>query len=209
MSDLKVDPVKHSCLPYLLLIACSSVLFTSCVTEKSSFIEQTTGHEIPAPIVVHQPTPLELATETAQWLRDSPSVVWLPKQVSGRCDGATALDNIRQAAAGNAVKMSSYGKAPGGYVRLDLRMLRAMKILIEEGYTFRVTSLAGASHNWNSLHYEGLAFDVDQINGVKVAYGHPYYKRFMARCRELGATETFGPGTSGHSGHVHAAWPKQ
>lgn len=174
--------------------------------EKSSFTERPITSELPP--VVKKPPPVETPTDVARWLSKSSSITWLPKQVSGRVDGATALDNIRQAAAGHAVKMSCYGKAPGGYVRLDPRMLRAMKTLVEEGYRFRVTSLAGASHSSNSRHYQGLAFDVDQINGVKVEYGNPYYRKFMARCRELGATETFGPGTKGHSGHVHAAWPR-
>lgn len=161
-----------------------------------------------APIVVKKPTPIESATQVAQSLSKSPNITWLPRQVSGRVDGATALDNIQQAAAGHAVKLSYYGKAPGGYVRLDPRMLRAMKTLVDEGYSFRVTSVAGGSHSYNSRHYDGLAFDVDMINGVKVQYGSAYYHQFMARCRELGADETFGPGSRGHSGHVHLAWPR-
>ncbi|MEO0415227.1 MAG: hypothetical protein AAF226_09780 [Verrucomicrobiota bacterium] len=200
--------MKRSFCPQILFIVISVFTFTGCVTKQSSVSSQSLVSNVPAPQLEPQPTKLELATETAKWLKDCPNITWLPKQVSGRVDGATALDNIRQAAAGNAVKMSYYGNAPGGYVRLDLRMLRAMKKLVEEGYSFRVTSLAGASHSWNSLHYQGLAFDVDKINGVKVAYGKPYYWQFMMRCRELGATETFGPGTKGHSSHVHIAWPK-
>ncbi len=149
-----------------------------------------------------------LPQNTAMWLKNSSQVTWLPRQVSGRVDGATALDNIRQAAAGQAVKRSSYGTAPGGYVKLDPRMLRAMKILVQEGYRIRVTSMAGASHSRTSRHYAGLAFDVDFINGVKVGYSNPYWRKFLARCRELGATETLGPGDKGHSSHVHAAWPR-
>ena len=148
------------------------------------------------------------ATSDATWLKNATQVTWLPRQVSGRYDGASALDNIRQASAGHAVKRSSYGTAPGGYVRLDPRMLRAMKILVKEGFTFRVTAIAGASHSRTSRHYAGLAFDVDFINGQKVGYGNPHWKRFLARCRELGATETLGPGDRAHSTHTHAAWPR-
>ena len=144
----------------------------------------------------------------AVWLKNCSRISWLPRQVSGRYDGASAHDNIKQAAAGLVSKRSSYGTAPGGYVNLDRRMLRAMWVLVKQGYTFRVTSMAGGSHSRSSLHYAGLAFDVDYINGVKVGYGNPYWRKFMARCRELGATETFGPEHRGHSAHIHAAWPR-
>ena len=146
---------------------------------------------------------------TAQWLRKCPNIYWLPRQVSGRYDGASARDNIDQAASGQPARRSSYGTAPGGYVRLDPRMLRAMKTLAKEGYRFRVTSLAGASHSSNSRHYAGLSFDVDHLNGSKISYGHPDWRRFLERCRALGATETLGPGDAGHSRHVHAAWPRR
>jgi len=94
-------------------------------------------------------------------------------------------------------------------VRLDPLMLRAIKILAKEGYRFRVTVLAGASHSSKSRHYAGLAFDVDHLNGFKISDSHPYWRRFLQRCRELGATETLGPGDAGHSRHVHAAWPRR
>ncbi len=147
-------------------------------------------------------------TSIAVWLKSSSSINWLPRQVSGRYDGASALDNIRQAAAGQAAKRSAYGTAPGGYVRLDPRMLRAMQSMAKEGYTFRVTSMAGASHSRTSRHYAGLAFDIDKINGRKVGHGNPHWRKFLARCRAMGATETLGPGDKGHSTHIHAAWPR-
>jgi hypothetical protein len=154
------------------------------------------------------PFPYGNGTPTAQWLRKCPNIYWLPTQVSGRYDGASARDNIDQAARGQAARRSSYGTAPGGYVRTDPRMLRAMKTLAKEGYRFRVTALAGASHSSKSRHYAGLAFDVDHLNGSKISYSHPDWRRFLARCREMGATETLGPGDAGHSRHIHAAWPR-
>lgn len=169
-----------------------TVIFASCASE-------------PAPSQVRtQPRWIKNAIS----LRDDSSITWLPRQVSGRYDGASAQDNIRQAAAGQAVKRSSYGTAPGGYVRLDGRMLRAMRILSAEGYRFRVTSLAGASHSRTSRHYAGLAFDIDHINGQKVGYRSGHWRQFLRRCRQLGATETLGPGDKGHSTHIHAAWPR-
>ena len=126
--------------------------------------------------------------------------------VSGRHDSATAIDNIRHAAAGRRSHRSRYQRAPGGAVYLDTRMLRTLKILAREGYSFRVTELAGGSHSPKSGHYGGTAFDVDYINGIKVGWGNPYFRRFMKRCRQLGARETRGPGDSGHRSHVHVEW---
>ncbi|MGJ8697543.1 MAG: hypothetical protein ACSHYF_14595 [Verrucomicrobiaceae bacterium] len=132
----------------------------------------------------------------------------MKRQVSGRYDGASAWDNIVRASEGKAVKRSWYGTAPGGYVKLNPRMVKAMKTLAREGYRFRVTSIAGGSHSRSSRHYAGVAFDVDEINGVRVSYNSPYWRSFLRRCRKLGATETLGPGDRGHSSHIHAAWPR-
>jgi zinc D-Ala-D-Ala carboxypeptidase len=144
----------------------------------------------------------------AKWIKKCPKISLMRRQVSERSDGASSWDNIVATSGGGNARRSWYGNAPGGYTKLDPRMLRAMKILAKQGYQFRVTSIAGGSHSRGSRHYAGLAFDVDQINGIKVGYGNPYWREFLKRCRELGATETLGPGDSGHSRHVHAAWPR-
>ena len=146
--------------------------------------------------------------ELAQALKMSSKITWLRRQVSGRTDGASSWDNIQQTASGRRARRSSYGNAPGGRTLLDPRMMRAMKILETEGYRFRVTSIAGGSHSRKSRHYAGLAFDVDMINGRKVGSSNPYWRKFLSRCRQLGATETLGPGDRGHSTHIHAAWPR-
>ena len=145
---------------------------------------------------------------TANWIKKSPKISLLRRQVSGRYDGASSWDNIVATANGGSAKRSWYGNAPGGYTKLDSRMLRAMKTLAQEGYTFNVTSIAGGSHSRTSRHYAGLAFDVSTINGRKVRSGSPYWRAFLSRCRQLGATETLGPGDKGHSTHIHAAWPR-
>ncbi len=129
--------------------------------------------------------------------------------VSGRHDRATALHNVEQATDGGPSRRSTYQKAPGGKVLIDTRVLRALEKLADSGYSMRISELAGGSHSSRSRHYAGIAFDVDQINGVKVNYSNPYYKAFMKKCRRMGATEVLGPGDSGHSGHVHAAWPRR
>lgn len=146
--------------------------------------------------------------QTAEWIKESPKITLLHRQVNGRNDGASSWDNISVTANGGSAKRSWYGTAPGGYTKLDIRMLRAMKTLAQEGYTFNVTSIAGGSHSRTSRHYAGTAFDVSTINGQKVRYGSSYWRAFLRRCRQLGATETLGPGDRGHSTHIHAAWPR-
>lgn len=144
----------------------------------------------------------------AKILLYSPNVKLARNHVSGVQDGATSYHNMSQTAYGGAAKRSSYGKAPGGYVYLKTPMLRAMRQLVKEGYTFSVSSIAGASHSSTSRHYLGVAFDVNYINGRKVNWSNPYYRNFMNRCRQMGATEVLGPGDRGHSGHLHLAWPR-
>ncbi|MEZ4458372.1 MAG: hypothetical protein R3E66_01325 [bacterium] len=129
------------------------------------------------------------------------------RQVSGRNDGADSLSNMRAMAQKGTAKNSCYGNAPCGRVKLDARMLQAMVILRQvNGYSFRVTSIAGGSHSAGSRHYRGVAFDVDTINGRSVSGNRTLARQFMQACRDLGATEVLGPGNRGHSGHVHCAW---
>ena len=122
-------------------------------------------------------------------------------------DGADALSNIRDTAAGKAARRSNYDNAPGGTVYLDLRLLAGI-LQLANTYTIRVTAIAGGSHDPNSRHYVGIAFDVDTINEVRVNSSNSYYTAFMQKCRDLGATEILGPGDKGHDTHVHCAWPR-
>ena len=160
---------------------------------------------------IHAAAPSAQASESeslARALLTSSRIEFLDYQISGRKDRATALDNILQTVNGTAVRRSYYGRAPGGTTSLDSRMHRALYSLAREGYSFRITSLAGGSHCSTSRHYDGLAFDIDKLNGRKIGTSHPLYQRFLARCRELGATQVFGPGTRGHSRHLHIAWSR-
>lgn len=128
--------------------------------------------------------------------------------LSGVRDSATALQNMRATAAGKAAKRSSYGKSPGGYCYLQTNMLRGMLALARQGYSIKVSELAGGSHSSRSRHYQGVAYDVTYINGVKVGWNNPYYRAYMRKARALGATEVLGPGDRGHSGHLHISWPR-
>ncbi len=131
----------------------------------------------------------------------------LPTNVSGVDDGADALSNIRDTAGGLSAQRSAYGNAPGGEVDLTFSLLEGLKELSDD-YSFRVTALAGGSHSSRSRHYLGVAMDVDTINGRRVNIDNPDFREFMAKAREMGATEVLGPGDRGHDTHLHIAWPR-
>jgi peptidoglycan hydrolase-like protein with peptidoglycan-binding domain len=129
-------------------------------------------------------------------------------QTFGRYDGADPLSNMTDAAAGRAARTSCYGGAPCGTVRLSNGLLNGMAALRESyGYSYFVTAIAGASHSANSYHYAGRAFDLDTINGARIAGDSAAARSFMAACRALGAIEVLGPSNdAGHQDHIHCAW---
>jgi zinc D-Ala-D-Ala carboxypeptidase len=138
---------------------------------------------------------------------DGVTVLW--NQTFGRYDGASALDNIEDAAAGRPALTSCYGGAPCDEVSLDPELLRAMNELVTRyGYSYFVTTIAGAAHSSGSLHYYGRAFDVDEINGVRVYGDTSTTRAFMNACWALGAVEVFGPSNDpvGHYDHLHCAF---
>jgi hypothetical protein len=132
----------------------------------------------------------------------------LPVQVSGRNDGADARSNIADTALGRQAKRSSYQNAPGGRVSLSFPLLEGLKTL-SDTHTYRVTALAGGSHSARSRHYLGVGFDIDQLDGMPVNKDHPGFRDFMAKAREMGATEVLGPGHGGHDNHIHVSWPRE
>jgi glycosyl hydrolase family 46 len=143
----------------------------------------------------------------AQRILANPKITLATVHASGVDDQATVRQNIVDTAAGGRARRSSYGTAPGGTVALDPRLLRSLLTLADE-YSFSISELVGGSHNANSRHYAGIAADISVINGQHVSAGHPDFRKFMQRARDLGATEVLGPGNAGHSTHVHAAWPR-
>ena len=167
-----------------------------------AFLASPIARSRPAKVRSAYPERVNLAQRLLQHAR----VSVLDYHVSGVRDSASARQNLLQTAQGVPAKRSYYGRAPGGQTWLDVRMLRALHILASEGYSFRLTELAGGSHSSKSRHYSGLAFDIDTLNGKRINRYHPTYRRFMKRCCELGATQVYGPGTRGHSSHLHIAW---
>ena len=70
---------------------------------------------------------------------------------------------------GNIFSRSSYHKACGGKICLGRKMLQTLKDYAksfwdENGKAIRVNSLAGSSHSYTSLHYQGGVWDVDCKN---------------------------------------------
>lgn len=162
-----------------------------------------------APSVTPPPASTASRVKLAQQILNHPQITLWPHSPtsSSSTDGADALSNIRDTAAGRAAKRSNYENAPGGSVYLDTRMLDGLLRLANQ-YRLQITSIAGGSHSSTSRHYAGIAFDVDVINGVHVTASNPYYQALMQLSRTLGATEVLGPGYPGHDTHVHCAWPR-
>jgi zinc D-Ala-D-Ala carboxypeptidase len=126
----------------------------------------------------------------------------------GRTDGADPLSNIRDAAADRSVKTSCYGSAPCSEVKLAPALVSGMVALHERhGYRYFVTAIAGSSHAAGSYHYDGRAFDVDEVDGVRISGDSSVARGFMSACSELGAVEVLGPSNrDDHQDHIHCAW---
>jgi hypothetical protein len=136
----------------------------------------------------------------------SPNITLATTHVSGNVDNANARQNIVDTSSRTDASRSSYGTAPGGTVKLDIQMLASL-LKLADTYTFSVSELAGGEHSAGSRHYNGVTVDVNVINGRHVNSTHPDVANFKRDCRSLGATQVLGPGDTGHSTHVHCAWP--
>lgn len=151
------------------------------------------------------------STATAQSILNyhNGGTITLWNQTFGRYDNADPLTNIKDAAAGRPARTSCYGNAPCTSVYLTSNLLNGMNNLISSrGYRYFVTAIAGADHSPGSLHFQGRAFDIDEINGVRVYGDSTAARAFMDACRALGATEVFGPSNdpAGHYDHIHCGW---
>ncbi|XP_061176163.1 uncharacterized protein LOC133185121 [Saccostrea echinata] len=86
-------------------------------------------------------------------------------------DGADALRNIQDACEGKTARRSSYSceingethTSPGGTVCLDELILQYVIDLQKTAYKPQINSLAGSCHTTTSLHYSGMAVDL-QLN---------------------------------------------
>ena len=194
--------------------ALGSFLGSTSLTPNLDSIKAGTNLVAPTPLVMEAlsgKAPASGAQATAQEILElvrSGRIDLRKDQVSGVKDTASAYDSIAQVAAGKSADTSKYGHAKGKQVELSPKMLDGMKALAEK-YKFSVSSVAGGKHGKNSRHYAGTAFDVNSINGKKVDKNNPDYKAFMRDAKKLGATEVIGPGSKGHSSHVHVGFPRE
>jgi peptidoglycan hydrolase-like protein with peptidoglycan-binding domain len=189
---------------------------TPLATPTATRTPTATATRTPTPTATRTPTPTPVPcsgltrAQIASRIANNGSISLLNFHVSGVVDGATAQANISDTAAGRAARRSSYGNAPGGSVYLDTRMLcGVLRLATDYGFTFRITEIAGGSHSANSRHYAGIAIDIDMLNGARVSSTNPAVRGFMDRCRTLGASEVLGPGSAGHSSHIHCAWDRR
>jgi zinc D-Ala-D-Ala carboxypeptidase len=150
-----------------------------------------------APVAVSAATAQDLATR----ILNTPRITLATIHVSRVVDGADAHSNIVDTSNGGQARRSHYGTAPGGTVALDPRMLQGM--LDRAGaFSFRVSEIAGGSHTTTrSRHYDGVAFDVDILNGHQVRVQGGDEKAFMQGCTNDGAAQVLFEGN-----HIHCGW---
>jgi hypothetical protein len=151
------------------------------------------------------------AYNPAMYIRDIPGIGLLTFHVGGQPDTtSTARQNIVDTANGQPARTSPFSHVGSTNVNLDANMLRGiLSIHLINGFSFRITAIAGGRHGENSRHYVGKAFDVDTINGARVNASNPFNQAFRDACRAYGATEILGPGDDAdHATHIHCAWPR-
>lgn len=141
----------------------------------------------------------------AQSILDNPNVSYNDFHLSKVVDKAFPRQNIIDTAAGKLAQRSHYEKAPGGEVQLDPHMLAAMAKLAEK-YSFKLSEIAGGSHD-SAIHYSGVAFDIDALNGERVTKDNVFIDDFKKDAFALGASKYYGPGDYKHDTHIHVEWP--
>ncbi len=154
-----------------------------------------------------QTATLPSAAALAQSILDSDRIGLATGHSEGPTDDATARQNIVDTSQGRAAHRSVYGTAPGGTVPLAIPMLSGL-LALSQTWRVEVSEFCGGSHSPNSRHYAGVAFDIWQIDGLRVGASHPAQAAVRQKCLALGATEVLGPGDKGHDTHIHAAWPR-
>lgn len=168
---------------------------------------KTTTHAIGGSPQWRQDVVPETVADVARDIAADGSIVLETTHESGVRDSATARQNILDLAAGRAARRSAYQNAPGGSTSVDIRLLRALRLMgVRGGVT--VSEIAGGSHARGSTHYAGRGLDISWVNGRHVGPGTAYGLAIDA-CRANGAARIFHPGYDpygGHSNHVHCEW---
>nr|XP_022343816.1 uncharacterized protein LOC111136926 [Crassostrea virginica] len=123
----------------------------------------------------------------------------------GSGDGADSLSNIKDTCDGRPAKRSNYSciikkeehTAPGDTVCLDELILQYVLDLLNTSstYTLQINALAGSCHSNASLHYSGMAVDL-QLNWSGTSRDPNQTKAYQDACTEAGGWK--------HNGtHVH------
>jgi hypothetical protein len=149
----------------------------------------------------------ETMGDVARAIIDNSRITLASVHVDGIRDLAHARQNGVDVAGGRLAHRSSYGNAPGGYTAIDMRVLRAIRMMGATG-SITVSEIAGGSHAINSKHFYGRAVDISWVNGRHVAPGSGY-GLVLEACRAHGASAIFHPSydpVGGHSNHVHCQW---
>lgn len=157
---------------------------------------------------VHATAAADTRAATARAILRTSGISLAAAHQGGTHAGSTAKANITDTANGKGALTSPWGHKPNRRVALDPGMLNGLlKLNTQYKYRITVSEIVGGKHSSTSRHYAGKAIDISHINGKHVGSGAPH-KAVMAACRKLGATEVLGPGSAGHSRHVHCAWPR-
>jgi hypothetical protein len=168
---------------------------------------RTTTHAVGGSPQWRQQVVPESVVDVARDIAADRSIVLETTHESGIRDLATARQNIADLAAGRSARRSAYQNAPGGFTSVDIRLLRALRLMgVRGGVT--VSEIAGGSHARGSTHYSGHGLDISWVNGRHVGPGSAYGLAIDA-CRANGAARIFHPGYDpygGHANHVHCEW---
>jgi peptidoglycan hydrolase-like protein with peptidoglycan-binding domain len=126
-------------------------------------------------------------------------------------EGSSALDNVRDAAAGRPARRSARGHFGATRVYLNPKLVAGMARLAREYGSYYVTSVAGGRHGAGSYHYQGDAMDIGVVRGQVVRGDTAAVREMMRLCVAFGATEVIGPSwqvpgawsDANHQDHVH------
>ena len=149
----------------------------------------------------------ENVMDVARAIRANRRITLANVHAEGARDRATSDLVMAALAAGRLAPRSSYGNAPGGSTRVDLRLLKALRRIGQLG-TVTVSEITGGSHTGGSEHYAGRGLDINWVNGRHVG-GGASYSMVIATCRAFGANQIFSPSYDpygGHGTHVHCGW---
>jgi len=146
----------------------------------------------------------------AEKILKSGRVTFANSHQSGIKDNAMAIDNITDTSVGKNAKKSNYENAKGGEVAILSEMLYVLYELSKD-YKLNISEIAGASHSINSYHYKGVAFDINEIDGVhmgtrgKPAFTLEFHEKIRNIAKKNGATKVLDPYNrpTDHYNHIH------